>query len=227
MKLRYVTITGADDNVHYDDMLSLYKQYPFIEWAILFGPNTGPRYPSDSWIKGLKDCVGMNLSAHLCGKWVSDAIKGNCVLPEEIHMFQRIQFNLGKDRLPKALRSAKFLDAISAIDKPVIMGGNYEGIAADYWFFMDHGICPLFDASGGQGILAEKWPFPLGESLLCGYAGGLDPKNLREQLKAIEAVVGHAEIWIDMETGVRTDNQLDFNKIKKVLKIARTWVVES
>lgn len=55
----------------------------------------------------------------------------------------------------------------------------------------------LFDTSSGFGILPEKWPELLPE-LYCGYAGGLGPDNLQEQLEKIESVIGDNEIWVDM-----------------------------
>jgi hypothetical protein len=232
MKLRYVTITGADDTVNYDDLLALHKHYPFVEWAILFSQSKvgTPRYPSLEWVNGLMDFVKtspMNLSAHLCGKWVGDIVGGHCTFFEGLDAsgFKRVQLNLGTDKLHKALRSTTFLQAVGSISKPVLMGGNYAGIHPDYFYFIDNGMYPLFDSSGGNGIIASDWPAPV-EFLLCGYAGGLGPDNLCERIRGIEDVVGDAEIWIDMETNVRSENKLDLEKVRQVLEIAKAWVPE-
>jgi hypothetical protein len=33
-----------------------------------------------------------------------------------------------------------------------------------------------------------------------------------------------SEVWLDMETGVRTDNELDLNKVKKVLEVSAKYI---
>jgi len=63
-----------------------------------------------------------------------------------------------------------------------------------------------------------------GKPLLCGYAGGLNPDNIEQELIKIEAVVGDAEIWIDMESGIRNKkDELDLEKCERVLAIAERW----
>ena len=232
MQLRYVTITGADDNVKYDQLWSLHKEFPFVEWAILFSQSKSgvDRYPSWDWVVGLlnfmQDGYALNLSAHLCGKWVSDVLDGNFTFfnMEQIGCFRRVQLNLGADRLKGALKNTAFLNAIRNVKKPVLLGGNYRGIKLDPDFFMDYGLFPLFDASGGHGVLAQEWPvtFPI-ESLMCGYAGGLGPENLKEQLDKICQVAAGSDVWVDMESKVRTGEKLDFNKVRRVLEIAKSW----
>jgi hypothetical protein len=233
MKLRYVTITGADDAVNYNDLLALHKHFPFVEWAILFSQAKigSPRYPTLEWVVGLMNFVKtspLNLSAHLCGKWVSDILDGSYTFFDgqiDISGFKRVQLNLGIDKLRKVLRSATFFQTVGTIGKPILMGGNYAGMHPDYFCFIDNGLYPLFDSSGGNGVVTRDWPAPV-EFLLCGYAGGLGPDDLHERLQGIERVVGDAEIWIDMETCVRSDNKLDLEKVRRVLEIAKAWVPE-
>jgi phosphoribosylanthranilate isomerase len=84
---------------------------------------------------------------------------------------------------------------------------------------------PLFDLSGGAGILPEQWPEPI-EGVYCGYAGGLSPENVAEQLEKIEAVTPNARIWIDAETHVRSngDQLFDLEKVRRFLEVTRPWV---
>jgi hypothetical protein len=69
-------------------------------------------------------------------------------------------------------------------------------------------------------VLAKEWPKPL-EDVLCGYAGGLGPDNIEAQLELISKAVGNREIWVDMETHVRSndDQRFDLDKVEKVLEI--------
>ena len=52
MKLRTVTITGADDSVEPKEIAELTKGFPFVEWGILLenGIYSGRRFPSRDWI---------------------------------------------------------------------------------------------------------------------------------------------------------------------------------
>jgi hypothetical protein len=63
---------------------------------------------------------------------------------------------------------------------------------------------PLYDLSGGKGILPSQWP----QQVACvytGYAGGLGPDNVVDQIEKIRSVA-NGDIWIDMETRVRSDD---------------------
>lgn len=76
----------------------------------------------------------------------------------------------------------------------------------------------LVDASGGQGVMPDMWVKPLGpHPTLIGFAGGLSPENIRDQLPLLEAAAGMDEFWIDMETGVRTNDWFDVEKVKAVV----------
>lgn len=74
----------------------------------------------------------------------------------------------------------------------------------------------LLDASGGRGI---DTPIEvLKGNYKVGYAGGMNPDNVGEKLSYLmENVDG--DFWIDMESGVRTDDWFDLDKVRKVLEI--------
>lgn len=76
----------------------------------------------------------------------------------------------------------------------------------------------LQDRSGGRGALETEWFAP---DELCrkagaaiGYAGGLSPSNIAEQLPRIAEAAGGMAFWIDCESGVRTDDWLDPAKVE-------------
>ena len=74
----------------------------------------------------------------------------------------------------------------------------------------------LLDASGGRGIDTPVKPLNI-PGLKVGYAGGLNPENVGEKLEYLmENVEG--EFWIDMESGVRTDDRFDIDKCVSVLQ---------
>ena len=84
----------------------------------------------------------------------------------------------------------------------------------------------LFDHSGGKGRVPRHWtPIPHQE-VFTGYAGGLGPDNLADELKRIHDAVGEATIWIDLETKVRSDDDkvFDLDKVRRCYDIARPYV---
>ena len=63
------------------------------------------------------------------------------------------------------------------------------------------------------------------EGKLCGYAGGISPDTIENVLQSLDHnVLGLT--WIDMESGVRDDNDyLDLDKVEFILKKAANYAV--
>lgn len=239
MKLDKVTITGADrsqDKDVYRLIDRMAMAYPFVEWGILVtsdGGNGSPRFPDYAWIS---DCMeitspGVSFSMHVCGRHVRDMCKGEPsfldIIPEHyFQAFSRIQLNfscymhlIDRDRMLRAmlipeLAKKQFILQFSEPD--------YELLK----FLQDGGVdvVPFFDRSGGRGDVPENWPKHPGQ--YCGYAGGLTPENVDAELKKISNVVGQDErLWIDVETGVRSEkNIFDFRKVESFLKACKPWI---
>jgi hypothetical protein len=245
MILDRVTITGADDSVSPVSLFPLTKMFPYVEWGILLSrlSESRPRFPSMAWLERLVALEGrlatqLPLCGHLCGSWVRDLLRG---VPSFFHerpqlggAFQRMQINthaqaldIVEHRFTAALREYSpregyifQMDGVNMapFEKAQIASCNWpESIAFK--------VYPLFDLSGGAGILPDAWPAPI--SSYCGYAGGLSPTNVVEQLQAIEAKVPETQrVWIDVETHVRTDDnsRLDLDKVFEFLKACEPFV---
>lgn len=237
MKIKYVALTGADTTVKHQALADLSQKYPFAEWAILFSQSKAgvPRYPSHDWavdLAGLARDANMNLAAHLCGKWVEDALKGNITFVNNVDFdraFGRLQLNMGTERLKQAVTCEPLFNAVKHVRQDVIFGGNYRHITIDAEFFLKSGLFPLFDASGGRGVETKDWPEPFrlsnGTPLVCGYAGGLGPDNVADEVARIEDKAKEAVIWIDMETKLRSkSDNFDLEKCEAVLQAAQRWV---
>jgi phosphoribosylanthranilate isomerase len=80
-------------------------------------------------------------------------------------------------------------------------------------------ISALLDSSGGRGIDTPLKVRP--SSGKVGYAGGFNPDNVGEKLSFLLQNVRMGEFWIDMESGVRTDDWFDTNKVRQVLAICK------
>ena len=237
--LKTVTFTGADDHTHIPALRELSQKYPFVEWGILVSAkHTGvsPRYPSPAWITDLQRdqelCASMKLSLHVCGRWVRQLLMGK---PEEfeatryLDMFSRVQLNFhgeANEFLPDS-----FARTVSAWGKDIIMqldgemGNEYlESLYED-----ERDAYGLFDVSGGAGITPDEWPSPIymrdpDSYAYHGYAGGLGPHNLAEEIPKILAASKGAPIWIDMETHVRTKERFDLRLVQQCCEIAQEFI---
>jgi hypothetical protein len=266
MKLKYLTITGADDSINPDELIELSQSYKFSEWGILISKNqtkdkppikynTGSRFPSRIWMNLLNDLINLesasiNLSGHLCGSWLYKDLltDGNLDFTKDIPLwdkFSRIQLNFHGETIlvsRKGIAALRYLSWEQRKEIIVQMDGVNNKLFLNF-FNAGITVFPLFDVSHGTGVLPNKWPtiremLPnasfdfenevvpnVNSHIFRGYAGGLGPNNLAEQLIKIEEVVGNDEIWADMETKVRTNhNQLfDLDKVKTCLKIVQLY----
>ena len=252
-----VTITGADDSVRPEDLIELTREFPFVEWGILASASStgrAARYPSWEWMIKLQAITTtkcpMQLSLHLCGRWVRNLIQGyrdQQLTDATFFQFQRVQLNFHAERtkcvpsaFAKCLRSIHGKDFIFQLDGE--NGNKHLDSANEYEVPRCFG---LFDVSGGAGILPAEWPTPIyldvhpgehgmGEEQWAyhGYAGGLGPENLEAEIpRILKAAAGNectaeGRIWIDMETRVRSedDRQFDLAKVRRCLEIASRFV---
>ena len=227
MHIDRVTITGADDSTDIHWMVDMQERFPFVEWGILVSKSQmgGYRFPSLDWLSRLiipQD--KLRTSMHVCGKWVREICDGdwsNLILEVGVvaERCQRVQLNfhahthkLG-DRF---LSAAKRASSNSGWQLIFQIDGVNDGLMNDA---KDAGIdaVPLYDLSGGAGVLPSHWP-KQPECVYTGYAGGLGPRNVVEQVEKIKSVA-NGRIWIDMETRVRTedDSRLDAALVESVL----------
>lgn len=230
-----VTITGPDDSIDQTDLLALSEEFPFVEWGILASKSNegSPRFPSVDWMMRLQSLAppSIKLSLHLCGQWVRDLLIGQRTVPIQRTIgFQRIQLNFHAEKT-KCMPTAFSVRLHSLMPRQFIFqldgnGGNEHLQAAQQADPTDSiDAVGLFDVSGGAGILPREWPKAREGSYL-GYAGGLGPDNLAEQIPLILKAAGNARIWIDMETKVRSDNDslFDLAKVRRCLEIAKPFI---
>ncbi len=228
MKLKYCSITGADDAVDVRDLTNLAREFPFVEWAILLlRARAGqPRFPLASWIENFTARTqGQNKAMHLC----DDAFLGFIARDPEVlglmKGFQRIQLNLKFGDIEGKYDPAELVSRVKGSPQHQFIlqyTGEKQGLLPLFHDIPHHAV--LFDASAGRGISPDEWDAPL-DGHVCGYAGGLNPDNVGKHLQDIAHVARGHETWIDMETGVRTNDQFDLAKVRSVLTIAAPYSV--
>ena len=253
MKIDRVTVTGADDSVeNIEELRDIQQEFPFVEWGILLSSSSAGtnRFPSEEWIGKLvaghgdiKEDLRFKLAGHICGKWIREICTGEWTIFEaglkgtghgQIGYFDRLQLNwhgekrtmtegwLAKFKLwnesrnKYELNEVQLIFQLDGVNNHLLQEALDEGLSAS----------GLIDGSHGAGVLPEdKWPVPF-EGAYTGYAGGLGPHNLEEQLHKIADVCGDKPIWIDAETHLRSDDDktFDLQKVRQFLEIAKPWV---
>lgn len=238
MILDRVTVTGADDSVSPEDLVALSKEFPFVEWGILFAGAMSagqPRWPSNPWIDRIVSekqmMPSLRLSAHLCGRWVSDIFRGVPSWWETYgnritRAFGRVQVNTHSQAMQVAAGMAEILER----DHEFILqhdGANNETVEYLVSVPSNTNVVALYDTSSGAGRLPGEWGKPL--CRYTGYSGGLSPKNVAMQLVAIREVAEDARVWIDVETHVRSDgdSKFDLGKVRAFLETAKPFVTQS
>lgn len=212
MKPIFVTFTGLDQHSNIDRALALSDRYG-CEFGILFSERQqgeSTRYPSMATIDEMLDKFDrhpreVKLAAHVCGSYAREIMEGKFDAVSELPLkrFGRIQVNHVDPKL------TVLEDFARHTNRQVI--GQWRD--ADE-FTQHSGLVQwLYDPSGGRGVTAERWPMNASGQMV-GYSGGITPENVDEMVHMARSPL----FWIDMETGVRTDNVLDFDKVESVLR---------
>lgn len=211
-----VTISGADDAVDPAQLRALSERFPFVEWGILlsFSRRGEARYPTEEWIERLPR---MRSALHLCGAPARLALSGSTVgidLPQRFRRVSRVQVNGYAPPSPGLVHVANCWTGFRFVLQ-VRREEDLHAAAADVAQIHHRRGAILFDPSGGRGERPAAWPLPP-EGVPMGYAGGITPDNVVETLDAIGYIA--APFWIDMESGVRTDDWFDLSKVGEVLE---------
>ena len=211
---KFVTFTGPDETIRADDLIDLHLMYD-VEFGFLFsqsrqGTYENPRYPSLRYIEKTTEelaNVQVPMAAHICGEYAKNIVAGinETRLDKFLHRFHRCQINVGPDVL---------------IDTRAVAGwANQRGLqpilqTRDFFPHSQANVQYLFDVSGGEGKSPESWPEIPKHIPLAGYAGGIKPGNVEGVVEGIikanikTPFTVHRQYWIDMESGVRDDNDL-------------------
>ena len=236
--LTRVTITGADDLVDPKILRELSDEFPFVEWGILRSVSREgePRYPSADWREKLEAVamrtdkpgeldtrLDMRLSAHFCGQLVRDTLAGDekwfKSLPAEydrvqlngFHFTREVEELIGRFDVEWIIQ-AKTAEMLHEVENIRIEMSSNPNITA------------LWDVSGGQGIEPAVWPSSPG-ILSLGYAGGITPENVAQVIQNIMTVT-EKPFWIDLESGVRTDDKFDLVKVRSLLERAKPFLAD-
>lgn len=231
MKIDRVSITWADNKVSYNALKNLQNKYPFVEWAILFSQfkSGQQRYPDASYRNELL-LWELNLAAHFCG-WYSKTVletKDYSILTRLSEQFKRVQINYNFSSNDK-WNLQSFLDFVDTTpEREYILQynkSNSETLDKAELDGLPSNVHFLFDASGGRGKVIETFPEPF-HNIYTGYSGGISVDNIESICALITKTPNEASVWIDMESGVRTENEFDLTKVETILATYANYIAE-
>ena len=227
MPLALCSLTGIDEATPLVELAVVSDMYPYAEWGFLYSPKrqgSPGRYPS---VARMQRAFGelppyVRLALHVGGAGVSQLLDGEqvvCGLLEQVRARGgRVQLNFDAAGGEVDLRRLRqFILARPALVFITQHNESNRTVAPVLADVPNHAI--LFDSSLGRGIAPQGWQRPI-DPVPCGYAGGLGPENLGQQLPRIYEAAGQAEFWIDMEERLRDEHdRFSMTLARKCLEI--------
>ena len=198
----FVGFAGIDENTNLGKAIELAEKFP-VAWGILISEtNNTSRYPSMEFCEEVIKNLPYTM-VHFCGS-ISREINKTGIVPEKlIPKSGAIQLNLRDEEY--ALKNLE--DVCEYTGLPVIR----QSRDTDRFPELPESIHALFDPSGGRGISIDNYPISTKYHAV-GYAGGFKPGNCHDFVQKCASVY----YWIDMESGVRTNDWLDLDKCQAV-----------
>ncbi len=219
MVINRVTFTGVDNNTLINDLQKLQKKYTHVEWGILIASNPGKsKQPTEDYILSLKD-KGLKLALHMCNDHAKNILTDG-KLDIKYDFFDRYQLNFNFNHNEHDISNySKLINKFKT--KDFILQTNFSNE-----MFIDKIINTnktsnthiLYDSSGGRGVEIKQIKPPF-KGIYTGYSGGINPDNINEICKQITFHKKDDRVWIDIQTGARTDNNFDLEKVEKMLKV--------
>lgn len=244
MKLRYITCSDPREDISVQSILNFASKYPMSELGIQahYGPmsqNHGRNIWFNKIIDLSKDMITPpNLALHVNYLWCDYMCEG--IIPEElskwiyatnIHtgqpVIKRIQLNIGDSTF--TFNTPKLANLIKDHSKQEFIFPYNEHNAPKIEKLKETGakFSLLFDGSYGAGISPDKWNKPVYEDIPNGYAGGLGPDNVSENLDKINEILPNDYVtWIDAEGRLRdksTTHSFTLELAEKYIQNAIKW----
>lgn len=235
--LHLISFVGVDEHTKLKDLEdnSSFIEDVAVEWSVLFSDSKSiknyVRYPSYEFCKDFLKVSPPNIhsmrSLHLCGSVINRYLKQESDVMELCHNATRIQLNLNISNYLES-EYEKLTDDILAVTYKyghyVILQQNKskENFMKIFLSKAKSAFSLLNDSSGGFGreITSVTPPHPKYDT---GYAGGINPDNVKGIVNLIEANnPEQKKYYIDMESGVRENNLFSIEKCHQVIQNLKT-----
>lgn len=242
MRVKTITCSGANENTSIDGLLSLLSEFPMAEAGIQISAEKcsvgTPRY---SWIIKLASAAQklskpVQLALHINKEWVEDFCSG-IIAPELSEfmalsysdgskIFRRLQLNfkIGREKEPdidmlaamvNGLPEHRFVFSYNPNNAAIIRELYRRGVMFDN----------LFDSSFGEGVIPICREGIVFEDRLQGYAGGLGPENIKNELDKINDVnLLSSVVYVDAEGHLKgADGSMSLEKARDFISKILQW----
>lgn len=241
MMLSKITLAGADEATDIKSLVALCKNFTLSEIAIhVSEKNAGFNSDGYWWLREffLFDLYGedCNVALHVNDIWAENFSNGD-ISPEletflgmryqdETPFIKRVQLNIPAIINPQS----KLQTLVNVIQRflDIRFVFSYNEASKDFiqkLYATGATFDCLFNASFGKGILPEKRPSPMIDTIYHGYAGGLSPENVTSELDKIKKqLTPTASFYIDAKSNLQDDDgHFSIDKSILFLKKATTW----
>ncbi len=243
MNLKYVTCSGANEYTDAEALFNLFAEFPMIEFGIqVSGEKCSFASDRYAWLIALHKAamrkkIALPLSLHLNKDWVEKFCAGQEVaeLNELLNLknaqgkpfFQRIQLNfkIGREKRPNIKILEKTMLGFPSLR--FILSYNQKNAVLIEKLYQRKKVvfdC-LYDESWGEGVLPKQRMAPVFCDVLQGYAGGLSPENVTQELDEIASKLPcDAQFYIDAEGKIKgNDGHFSFANAHDFVENAYLW----
>lgn len=231
--LTLISFVGVDEQTDFAELEKISNSKAGLgrlEWSVLYSDSKSltnhTRYPSYKFCKEFLERSAttkyVHSSLHLCGSVIERFLNKEKDVLDLCAGAQRIQLNLNIKEYPDHLKLTERLWSVLKFTGFSIILQQNKTKAKFMEVFLEHNTFPisiLHDGSGGFGReITEVVPPSEVETHFTGYAGGIKPENVANIVALIESNnPNNRSYYIDMESGVRTDNIFSLEKCRQVI----------
>ena len=236
MFLKTIVCSGVNEKNDINDTIEFLKKYKNAEFGVQCSPRkAGYHTPRFEWLKELlyklnEEKIEKRVALHLNEGFVVSFCDGK--IPDEIsdllnmdRAVGRLQLNFKIGREAFASGSVPDIKTLqktmeNIMEHPIILSASQPNLSFIHKAY-HQGIKfdALFDDSFGEGVAPDTRKPPLFNDVFQGYAGGLSPENVAEELGKIERVAKGA-VFIDAEGKLKQDGSFSFAKAEKFVQNA-------
>lgn len=220
-----ITFTGVTEEEQELDLLRLAKDYPNIEYGVLYSEKEQGkgRYADLNFIAPFgRFCKshGINSSLHICGK---RSLVRLITSPHHFANFlragyKRLQINFNATEQDHAKLLASIRTLLSSFPNHQIITQHNDNNQTIWYKLFDYpNYQILWDSSCGTGKAAGEAKVLPDMQGRQGYAGGINSKNVSGLVSHLRTLVPKDYFWIDMESSLRTnDDMFDIHEARRV-----------